>query len=83
MEVEGGTKFVLLDSEGSYSPVKVSNELSVVEKEATELFLQARAQYLAWEEPAGAPRAGTQARRRAALAPVDAAPCARCATRKC
>ena len=40
VEVEGGTKFVLLDSEGSYSPVKVSNELSVVEKEATELFLQ-------------------------------------------
>lgn len=40
VQVEGGTKFVLLDSEGSYSPVKVSNELSVVEKEATELFLQ-------------------------------------------
>ena len=40
VEVEGGTKFILLDSEGSYSPVKVSNELSVVEKEATELFLQ-------------------------------------------
>ena len=42
VEVEGGTRFVLLDSEGSYSPVKVSNELSVVEKEATELFLQVR-----------------------------------------
>ena len=40
VEVDGGTRFVLLDSEGSYSPVKVSNELSVVEKEATELFLQ-------------------------------------------
>jgi HSP20 family molecular chaperone IbpA len=40
VEVEGGTRFVLLDSEGSYSPVKVLNELSVVEKEATELFLQ-------------------------------------------
>ena len=42
VEVDGGTRFVLLDSEGSYSPVKVCNELSVVEKEATELFLQAR-----------------------------------------
>jgi hypothetical protein len=40
VEVSGGTKFILLDSEGSFSPVKVSNELSVVEKEATELFLQ-------------------------------------------
>ena len=40
VEVDGGTRFVLLDSEGSYSPVKVLNELSVVEKEATELFLQ-------------------------------------------
>ena len=40
VEVDGGTSFVLLDSEGSYSPVKVLNELSVVEKEATELFLQ-------------------------------------------
>ena len=39
VEVDGGTRFVLLDSEGSYSPVKVCNELSVVEKEATELFL--------------------------------------------
>ena len=33
VEVSGGTKFILLDSEGSFSPVKVSNELSVVEKE--------------------------------------------------
>ncbi len=40
VEVDGGTRFILLDSEGSYSPVRVSNELSVVEKEVTELFLQ-------------------------------------------
>jgi HSP20 family molecular chaperone IbpA len=33
------TNFVLLDSAGSYSPVKVVNELSVAQKEATELFL--------------------------------------------
>eukprot|EP00341_Mesodinium_pulex_P002083 CAMPEP_0116898102 /NCGR_PEP_ID=MMETSP0467-20121206/6884_1 /TAXON_ID=283647 /ORGANISM="Mesodinium pulex, Strain SPMC105" /LENGTH=97 /DNA_ID=CAMNT_0004570013 /DNA_START=880 /DNA_END=1173 /DNA_ORIENTATION=- len=37
--MEEGTKLILLDTAGSYSPVKVSNELSVVEKEATELFL--------------------------------------------
>lgn len=40
VQVEGGTNFIILDSEGSYSPVKVENELSVIEKETTELFLQ-------------------------------------------
>ncbi|KAL1510272.1 hypothetical protein AB1Y20_006594 [Prymnesium parvum] len=40
VELDGGSSFILLDSEGSYSPVKVTDELSVVEKEATELFLQ-------------------------------------------
>lgn len=34
-----GTSFVLLDSAGSYSPVRVKGELSVAEKEATEWFL--------------------------------------------
>ena len=38
--IDGGTRFILLDSEGSYSPVRVVDELSVVEKETTELFLQ-------------------------------------------
>mmetsp|Transcript_3483 Transcript_3483/g.5205 ORF Transcript_3483/g.5205 Transcript_3483/m.5205 type:complete len:700 (+) Transcript_3483:206-2305(+) len=33
------SKFILLDSAGSYSPVKVQNELSVAQKEATEHFL--------------------------------------------
>jgi len=33
------TNFTLLDSAGSYSPVKVTNELSVAQREATELFL--------------------------------------------
>ena len=41
VELDGSQSFILLDSEGSYSPVKVTDELSVVEKEATELFLQA------------------------------------------
>lgn len=40
VELDGGSEFILLDSEGSYSPVKVTDELSVVEKEATEHFLQ-------------------------------------------
>ena len=39
VDVEG-TKFVVLDSEGSYAPVKVENELSVVEKEISEKFIQ-------------------------------------------
>tara|TARA_B110001452_G_scaffold95772_1_gene79124 strand:- start:1141 stop:2823 length:1683 start_codon:yes stop_codon:yes gene_type:complete len=39
VDVEG-TKFIILDSEGSYAPVKVENELSVVEKEMSEHFIQ-------------------------------------------
>ena len=39
VDVEG-TKFVVLDSEGSYAPVKVENEYSVVEKEISERFIQ-------------------------------------------
>ena len=39
VDVEG-TKFIVLDSEGSYAPVKVENELSVVEKEISERFIQ-------------------------------------------
>jgi hypothetical protein len=30
---------ILLDTVGSYSPVRVVSELSVIEKEATELFI--------------------------------------------
>jgi hypothetical protein len=39
VSVDSGTNLVLLDTAGSYSPVKVVNELSVMEKEATEMFL--------------------------------------------
>ena len=47
VDVDLGTKLVLLDTagtgtfyfKGSYSPVRVLTELSVIEKEATELFL--------------------------------------------
>ena len=35
-----GTRFIILDSEGSYAPVKVESELSVVEKEMSEHFIQ-------------------------------------------
>tara|TARA_B110000503_G_C6780029_1_gene262866 strand:+ start:234 stop:386 length:153 start_codon:yes stop_codon:yes gene_type:complete len=30
---------ILLDTAGSYSPVKIVNEFSIIEKEATELFI--------------------------------------------
>jgi hypothetical protein len=37
--VDYGTRLILLDTAGSYSPVKISNEFSVIEKEASELFI--------------------------------------------
>lgn len=37
--MDSGTKLILLDTAGSYSPVKVINDFSVAEKEATELFI--------------------------------------------
>lgn len=37
--MDQGTKLILLDTAGSYSPVKVNNDLSIIEKEATELFI--------------------------------------------
>jgi HSP20 family molecular chaperone IbpA len=39
VNMDSGTKLILLDTAGSYSPVKVVSEFSVAEKEATELFL--------------------------------------------
>lgn len=39
VEVERGTKLILLDTAGSYSPVKVVNNLTIIEKEATEHFI--------------------------------------------
>ena len=39
VDVEG-TRFIVLDSEGSYAPVKVENEMSVLEKEISERFIQ-------------------------------------------
>lgn len=30
---------ILVDTAGSYSPVRIVNELSIVEKEATEMFI--------------------------------------------
>ena len=39
VDMDLGTKLILLDTVGSYSPVKVCSELSVIEKEATELFI--------------------------------------------
>eukprot|EP00164_Ancoracysta_twista_P006196 GFYU01008587.1.p1 GENE.GFYU01008587.1~~GFYU01008587.1.p1 ORF type:complete len:626 (-),score=141.67 GFYU01008587.1:72-1949(-) len=39
VDVDAGTHLIIIDTAGSYSPVKVVNDLSVVEKEASELFL--------------------------------------------
>ncbi len=39
VNMDEGTKLILLDTAGSYSPVKIQNEMSIIEKEATELFI--------------------------------------------
>ena len=39
VEMETGTQLVLLDTAGSYSPVRIQNEMSVIERENTEFFL--------------------------------------------
>lgn len=39
VNIENGTKLILLDTAGSYSPVRVVNNLSIIEKEATEMFI--------------------------------------------
>ena len=39
IEIEPGTNIVLLDTAGTYSPVKITNEMSVIERENTEFFL--------------------------------------------
>ena len=38
VDLDEGTKLILLDTAGSYSPVKVENNYSIAEKEATEMF---------------------------------------------
>ncbi|KRX05357.1 P-loop containing nucleoside triphosphate hydrolase [Pseudocohnilembus persalinus] len=40
VNVDNGTNLILVDTAGSYSPVQIKNDLSIVEKEATETFLQ-------------------------------------------
>lgn len=39
VNVDNGTNLILVDTAGSYSPIKIENELSIVEKEATEMFI--------------------------------------------
>lgn len=39
VNVDSGTQLILVDTAGSYSPVRIMNELSIVEKEATEMFI--------------------------------------------
>ena len=46
VNVDNGTNLVIVDTAGCYSPVKIQNELSIVEKEATELFTSLDQRYL-------------------------------------
>lgn len=39
VNVDNGTNLILVDTAGTYSPVMIQNELSIVEKEATEMFI--------------------------------------------
>ncbi|CAD8070763.1 unnamed protein product [Paramecium primaurelia] len=39
VDVDSGTQLILVDTAGSYSPVKIKSALSIVEKEATEHFI--------------------------------------------
>ncbi|KAM3128244.1 hypothetical protein pb186bvf_019663 [Paramecium bursaria] len=39
VNVDSGTHLILVDTAGSYSPVRIVSELSIVEKEATEMFI--------------------------------------------
>ena len=39
VDVDNGTKFILLDTAGSYAPVKVESNMSIIEREATEYFI--------------------------------------------
>lgn len=39
VNIENTTNLILIDTAGSYSPVKIQNELSIIEKEATEMFI--------------------------------------------
>lgn len=39
VNIDNGSDFILVDTAGSYSPVKIENEFSIVEKEATEMFI--------------------------------------------
>ncbi|CAD8170560.1 unnamed protein product [Paramecium pentaurelia] len=39
VDVDSGTQLILVDTAGSYSPVKIQSALSIVEKEATEHFI--------------------------------------------
>jgi Fe2+ transport system protein B len=39
VNVDSGTNLILVDTAGSYSPVQIKNEYSIVEKEATEMFI--------------------------------------------
>lgn len=37
--MDNGTNLILVDTAGSYSPVKIESEISIIEKETTETFI--------------------------------------------
>lgn len=39
VNVDNGTKLIFVDTAGTYSPVKIENELSIVNIKATEKFI--------------------------------------------
>ncbi len=39
VNVDAGTHLILVDTAGSYSPVRIVSDLSIVEKEATEMYI--------------------------------------------
>ncbi len=39
VNMDNGTNLILVDTAGSYSPVKIESEISIIEKETTEMFI--------------------------------------------
>jgi hypothetical protein len=37
--MDSGTSMILIDTAGSFAPVKIEDKMSIIEKEATETFI--------------------------------------------
>lgn len=40
VKMDSGTSLILVDTAGSYAPVKILDKMSIIEKELTEQFIQ-------------------------------------------